>query len=443
MKGLSAGGLAALLLAAALGLSGCLQSRQNLEATVDARIAAALARVPTVTPQPTSTPVPTPTPLPTSVPVRPPPAPSPTPSFSAVIASLLDAVVEVRVPEGLGSGLVVDRDGYILTSNHVPGSQSVVEVGLSDGRTLPGRVIGRDEPGDLAVIKVEQQLPLAAAWGDSDALRLGDPVYVIGYPLGLRGGPSVTGGIFSARRSDGGVEIIQIDAPINEGNSGGPVINQRGQVVGIAAAVRRTSNTGNSVEGVGFGISSSYVRARLGQLKKGENIAFAGKITPIEPGPRATYRSPFYFYTIEYPKDWLPNTSIKVRFAARSQLGLAGISAVVLVDLPKGTPMEEFYFFVKKIDGFNELSRQDLVMDTFVPGQQVRVFRIDYSTFDLVDGVTRGVKYMFVAGDKGYILTGFGPGEDFAYYARTVEGALLTFRLLPEALIPSTPTPTP
>jgi hypothetical protein len=319
-----------------------------------------------------------------------------------------------------------------------------VEVVLNNGATIIGKVIGRDEVGDLAIIKVERELPLAAPLGDSDALGLGDPVYAIGYPLGLRGGPSVTGGIFSARRrdTDTSVEMLQIDAPLNPGNSGGPIIDRRGQVVAIATSVRRQSGFG-AVEGVSFGVSSGYIRLRIDQLKKGQVFAAAGKFVPLEPGPREKFRSPEYHYTIEYPKDWTPNTSIKVRFAARSPLGLAGITVVVLIDLPKGTPMEEFYFFVRKVDDFTQLSRQEAPSDIFVPGQQVRVFRVTYSNFDFVDGITHGIKYLFVAGDKGYILTGFGPAEDFDYYERVLDASLLTFRLLPEALLPSTPTPTP
>ncbi len=424
------------------GATGCLQGSRNVEATIDARVAAALARQPTITPQPTATPMPTPTPAPAPTPARPTPAPTATPSLVAAIGAMVDAVVQVVVADGRGSGMVVDRDGYILTNNHVPGSESVVDVVLSDGSTVIGRVLGRDEPGDLAVIKVDKSLPVAVTFGDSDALRVGDSVYAIGYALGLRGGPSVSSGIFSARRRDGGVETLQVDVPLNEGNSGGPLVNQRGQVVGIASAVRRESSAG-AVQGIGFGISASYVRARLELLKRGEVIAFADKIAPLEPGLRESYRNPFYHYIIEYPKDWLPDDSIRVRFAARSPLGLAGLSVVVLVDLPKGTPMEEFYFFVKKVDEFSEFSRQEMVLDSFIPGQKLRVFRVLYSTFDFVDGVTRGYKYMFVAGDKGYIITGFGPAEDFEYYARTLDTALLTFQLLPQALVPSTPTPTP
>ena len=168
---------------------------------------------------------------------------------------------------GLGSGVVVTPDGYILTNNHVVAGAERVTVEFVDGRTLSAKVVGTDPPSDLAVLKVAgssfKTLPLA----DSSQVRVGDVVLAVGHPLGL--GQTVTMGIISAKdRSTGAVrggyeDFLQTDAPINRGNSGGALVNLRGELVGINSQIM--SPTGGNI-GIGFAIPSTMAHDVMTQL---------------------------------------------------------------------------------------------------------------------------------------------------------------------------------
>jgi len=174
--------------------------------------------------------------------------------------------------EALGSGFVLTSDGYIVTNNHVIDKASTIKVTLDDGTELPAKLVGADPKSDLAVVKIESSKPLATiAWGDSDNLRAGDPILAIGNPFGI--GTTVTAGIVSARGRDlhSGPydDFIQIDAPINHGNSGGPLVGVDGKVVGINTAIY--SPNGGSV-GVGFAIPSDQAQAVVTKLMKDGSI---------------------------------------------------------------------------------------------------------------------------------------------------------------------------
>ncbi len=168
----------------------------------------------------------------------------------------------------LGSGFIIDPTGYIVTNNHVIADADQISVTLNDGTTLPARLIGRDEKTDLALLKVSPKKPLPAAkFGDSDHARIGDWVIAIGNPFGL--GSTVTAGIVSARNRDIEAgpydDFIQTDAPINRGNSGGPLFDMDGNVVGVNSAIY--SPSGGSV-GIAFSIPSNLVREVTGQLRQ-------------------------------------------------------------------------------------------------------------------------------------------------------------------------------
>ncbi len=177
---------------------------------------------------------------------------------------------------GLGSGVIVSRDGYIVTNNHVIRGATEIDVTLHDGRTLSARVVGADAKTDVAVLKVEDGNLVPAPLGDSDALEVGDWVLAIGTPFELE--QTVTAGIVSAKsRSSVGLtdyeDFIQTDAAINPGNSGGPLVNLSGEVVGINTAI--ASRTGGYM-GIGFAIPSNMVRlvkdslVRDGKVERGQ-----------------------------------------------------------------------------------------------------------------------------------------------------------------------------
>ncbi len=184
----------------------------------------------------------------------------------------------------LGSGFVISSDGYIVTNNHVIDNAKTIKVTLDDGTELSAKLIGADAKSDLAVVKVTAPKPLTTVtWGDSDRLRAGDQIPAIGNPFGI--GTTVTAGIVSARGRDlhSGPydDFIQIDAPINHGNSGGPLVDVDGNVVGINTAIY--SPNGGSV-GVGFAIPSDQAQKIVAKLMKDGSIkhGFIGvQIQPV------------------------------------------------------------------------------------------------------------------------------------------------------------------
>jgi len=184
----------------------------------------------------------------------------------ASVRMLQDQLFRVFPVEGVGSGVVIDEKGYILTNNHVIDDAERLKVTLADGRVMRGKVAGSDDVTDLAVIKVESEQPLPAAeLGNSDDLKTGQIVIAIGNPFGLTGGPAVTAGIISSlnrslQARSGVLELIQTDAAINPGNSGGPLVDTKGKVVAI--------NTANMpyAQGIGFAVPINIARSILKEL---------------------------------------------------------------------------------------------------------------------------------------------------------------------------------
>lgn len=187
---------------------------------------------------------------------------------SRMVAKRLEpSVVSIFRPGGMGrdgqgSGVVVDAAGYIVTNFHVVNGARSIRVQLSDGRGTSASVVGADEMTDLAVLKIELPNLVAAQWGDSDELEVGDLVWAVGSPFGFD--RSITFGIVSAkarRRGSLYQEYLQTDAAVNPGNSGGPLVNIRGEVVGINAAI-----VGPAYQGVSFAIPSNLAREGYEQL---------------------------------------------------------------------------------------------------------------------------------------------------------------------------------
>ncbi len=186
---------------------------------------------------------------------------------------------------GLGTGFVIDKEGYILTNNHVVEQAEELIVRLEDGADYKAEIIGRDSKTDLALIKIEPKSSLTPLpMGDSDKLRAGDWVIAIGNPFDL--GNTVTAGIVSAKYRQIGQgpydDFIQTDASINPGNSGGPLLNVSGEVVGINSAI--FSQSGGSI-GIGFAIPINMAKDLLPQLKKGKVVRgwLGVMIQPITP----------------------------------------------------------------------------------------------------------------------------------------------------------------
>ncbi|MCX7623052.1 MAG: trypsin-like peptidase domain-containing protein [Thermomicrobium sp.] len=218
-----------------------------------------------------------------------------------------------QIQQGVGSGVIFDSRGYILTNDHVIAGAQEIQVVLGDGRQFTGRVIGRSPANDIAVVKIDgENLPVATL-GDSDQLRVGQWVVAIGNALGLEGGPTVTAGVVSALNrtiapSPGEAAfgpLIQTDAAINPGNSGGPLVNLRGEVVGINTAKIQTA------EGIGFAIPINKAKEIVQQL--------------LEARPQA----------------YLGITSVSVTPALAAAYGLAVNRGVLVIDVEVGGPADQ------------------------------------------------------------------------------------------------------
>jgi serine protease Do len=159
----------------------------------------------------------------------------------------------------LGSGVIVSKEGHILTNHHVVADMTEIRVQLTDGRNAPARLIGTDPSTDIAVLRVDEKNLTPLALGNSDDIRVGQQVIAVGNPYGLE--ESVSRGIVSAKgrrtASDSGVEFIQHDAAVNQGNSGGPLLNIRGEIIGINSQIY--SRTGGW-QGISFAIPSNIAR---------------------------------------------------------------------------------------------------------------------------------------------------------------------------------------
>ena len=206
----------------------------------------------------------------------------------AVIAKVRPTVVQVYVTTGrggaIGSGVIIDRRGYIVTNNHVVNGAQSIEVVLYDGTRLTGQVVGTDSADDLAVVKINAPANIAVATlGDSSKLQVGQDVLAIGNPLGIT--QTVTNGIISALNRNvfegqGGAIIpnaIQTDAPINPGNSGGALVDMQGNLIGIPTLAAIDPEFNTPASGVGFAIPSNRVKLIVPQFIASGHVTHTGR----------------------------------------------------------------------------------------------------------------------------------------------------------------------
>ncbi len=258
-------------------------------------------RTPIPTPTPTNTPPPTPTftPVPTPIPTHTPaPTPTSTPTSTpspapvrGTVQSIADivertraGVVRIAGTSGAGSGFVVDPAGYILTNEHVLGRPGRLSVVFDHGARLTPQVVASDAARDIALLKVASTRQLTALPLATEA-REGEEVVALGYPLDLEGGMSVTRGIVSAFRTYGGVEYVQTDAATNPGSSGGPLLNLRGEVVGMS------SRGLLDAQGIGFAIRYDILSSRLALMMS--DASSGGTASTRSPTSRAAPPSSF------------------------------------------------------------------------------------------------------------------------------------------------------
>jgi Do/DeqQ family serine protease len=199
------------------------------------------------------------------------------PMFRQFFGDRLPQQLPEQKRSGLGSGVIISTDGYILTNHHVVDGAEQIKVDLNDGRTLDAKIVGLDPPSDLAVLKIDATNLPVLALGDSDKVRVGDVVLAIGNPLGI--GQTVTMGIISAKGRQTGLssgafeDFLQTDAPINQGNSGGALVSTNSELIGINSQM--LSPSGGSI-GIGFAIPSNMARnvadtlVKTGKVRRGQ-----------------------------------------------------------------------------------------------------------------------------------------------------------------------------
>lgn len=194
-------------------------------------------------------------------------------SNSEIVDQVKPATVFIETKKGAGSGMIIDENGYILTNAHVVWNASAAKIKLSDGRTLSAEVIGRDEIIDLAILKIVGSNFSKVTLGDSDGVTQGEDVFTLGYPFGLEGDVSFKEGTISRRISDGDANYLETSAEIHPGNSGGPLVNKYGEVVGV-----NTASYGQSIKGVTVGetiklaIPINVAKNLIPELKGGRKI---------------------------------------------------------------------------------------------------------------------------------------------------------------------------
>jgi serine protease Do len=246
------------------------------------------------------------------------------------------------VTRGLGSGVIVDRRGYILTNHHVVDGAQEIKVTLADERTFRGALVGVDSFTDLALLKIDAARLPVVALGDSTKLRVGETVVAMGNPLWIEGGPTVTVGVVSAlgrSMEQEGLPIlhnlIQTDAAINAGNSGGPLLNLDGQVVGLNTAVIA------SAHGIGFAISANTVKPVLAALiKSGRVVRSSLAMDAFSVTPQVAYANDLA----------IERGALVVRVEVGRAAALAGIQAGDVITAVDGKAIQHLHHLHESLE---------------------------------------------------------------------------------------------
>jgi 2-alkenal reductase len=298
-------------------------------------------------------------------------------AVTEVVEDISSAVVTVLnlsgrgQEQGSGSGVIFSTDGYLLTNNHVIEGAKALQVVFVDGSSAPAELIGADAFADVAVLHVPPPVPGVAELGNSDVLRPGETVIAIGSPLGdfkntvTVGVVSATGRIVDTGHGYQLEDLIQTDAAINQGNSGGPLVSLTGQIIGLNTLVLRGGGFGSAVaEGLGFAVASNTVRA------VSEQLITKGYVARPYLGIRWESINPRIAWVYDLPVDW----GIYVtRVASASAADQAGIQPGDIIVALGETPLDEGHPFINAL-----LAHQpgDIVTASVIRGRDVRSVKL-------------------------------------------------------------------
>ena len=270
-----------------------------------------------------------------------------------------------------GSGVIISPEGYILTNNHVVESAKSVVVFLADGTQLPTAIVGTDRFGDLAVLKADGEMPAVATLGNSDALKPGETVIAIGSPLGdfvntvTVGVVSAVGRVLDTDQGYQMEDLIQTDAAINQGNSGGPLVNLAGEVVGVNTLIVRGSGFGSAVaEGLGFAIPANTARVVAGLIiEKGyvSRPTLGVRWQPITPRLARAY---------DLPAEWGAYISEVVPSSPAARAGLRQGDIITRIG---DVPLDESHSFINALFNYTP---GEVVTIEIMRGQQLQEIQV-------------------------------------------------------------------
>jgi hypothetical protein len=260
-------------------------------------------------------------------------------STAEVVAKVNPSVVQIVTADGTGSGIILDADGHVLTNNHVIEKAASANVVLSDGRTLSAQVFNRDWTMDLAVLKVTASDLQPATLGSSSEVQLGEDVIALGYPLDLGSSVTVTKGIVSAFRQ----LYVQTDAPVNPGNSGGPLVNMWGEVIGLVTA-KPSIQEQEPVEGIGFAIPVDQIKDTLTSLLSPQELSSLAAYRTVTDAPgtptdgllATDVWGNIHYVWEEMIQDYSSGTA-KLMYSVRSAGGNWSTPEIIVGGLPGGS----------------------------------------------------------------------------------------------------------
>jgi hypothetical protein len=327
----------------------------------------------------------------------------------------------VTTDKGMGSGMVVDKAGFVLTNSHVIEGSQTVTVMLSGGQKLPATILGRDEITDLAILKISGENLPTVILGDSDKLRQGEEVIAIGYPLDLAGSTTITKGIVSAFRNYEGVIYVQTDTAINPGNSGGALINLKGEVVGINVMSIRVAG-GQTIEGMNFAIAINGAKPIIPKLMAGESI--------LKPETWETYSNSAYGYSIQYPSTW--TLTVNKTFAGQDVIDSPSSGRIVLNRYEALGRTVSHYVDThidvnsKALLTYQVLSRKDGYWHGIYPSCDW----IDLHRSDESHPLLKSRSLYLECNGYFYGVTGLANESEYESYSSTIDKIIASFRLI-------------